>query len=195
METLIFATNNKNKIEEIKCVTEGLFSVITLADAGINIEIPEPHNSLEENALEKSSTIFKLTKQNCFSEDTGLEVDALNNAPGVKSARYAGENANSEENIDKLLQKLLGVTNRSARFRTIISLIYKENQYFFEGVCEGKILKERKGSKGFGYDAIFAPNFSTKCFAEMEIEEKNQFSHRKKAVKKLIDFLLVNEKR
>ena len=195
METLIFATNNKNKIEEIKSVTGDLFSVITLADAGINIEIPEPFDSLEENALEKSSTIFNLTKQNCFSEDTGLEVDALNNAPGVKSARYAGENATSEENIDKLLQKLLGITNRSARFRTVISLIYKEKEYYFEGVCEGKILTERKGTEGFGYDAIFAPDFSSKSFAEMGIEEKNTFSHRKKAVKKLIDFLLLNEKK
>lgn len=189
MQTLIFSTNNKNKIEEIRKAAGNSFSIITLAEAGINIEIPEPFNTLEENALEKSSTIFKLTQQNCFSEDTGLEVESLNNEPGVKSARYAGEKSNSEENIDKLLQKLKGEKNRNARFRTVISLILNEKEYFFEGICEGKILLERRGNKGFGYDTIFLPDGSLKSFGEMEIEEKNLFSHRKKALNKLIYFL------
>lgn len=189
MNKLIFATNNQHKVDEIRIVLGHIFDIITLREAGINIDIPEPHDTLEANAKEKSSVIYKLTSQNCFSEDTGLEVDALNGEPGVKSARYAGESRSFEDNIDKLLNNLKPSVNRSARFKTVISLILngKENQ--FEGICEGTILKERKGINGFGYDPVFVPAGSTKTFAEMNMEEKSAFSHRKKAMVKLIAFL------
>lgn len=189
MDTLIFATNNQNKVDEIRLVLGNRFNIITLKEAGIDIDIPEPHDTLEANAAEKSGVIHRLTQKNCFSEDTGLEVEALNGEPGVKSARYAGEGRSFENNIDKLLQNLQGDTNRSARFRTIISLIIDNEKYFFEGICFGIITTGRKGSSGFGYDPVFIPAGSTKTFAEMTMEEKSSFSHRKKAVEKLVDFL------
>jgi XTP/dITP diphosphohydrolase len=189
MNTLIFATNNDNKVAEIRKVLGTLFEIVTLKEAGINIDIPEPYDTLEENATEKSSTIHLLTKKNCFSEDTGLETEVLNGEPGVKSARYAGEDRSFDANIDKLLAKLDEVENRKARFRTVISLILNEVEYQFEGICEGKIIEERKGNNGFGYDPVFVPNGSEKTFAEMNTEEKNEFSHRKKAMSKMIQFL------
>jgi XTP/dITP diphosphohydrolase len=189
METLIFATNNQHKVDEIRQVLRNYFEIITLEEAGINIDIPEPHDTLEANALEKSSVIYNLTNKNCFSEDTGLEVDTLNNEPGVKSARYAGEQKSSVDNIKKLLQALGKSENRHARFRTIISLILNKKEIQFEGICEGEIILESRGQRGFGYDPIFVPTGSKLTFAEMNIEEKNIFSHRKKAVDKLISFL------
>ncbi|AYD47901.1 RdgB/HAM1 family non-canonical purine NTP pyrophosphatase [Arachidicoccus soli] len=186
---LIFATNNPNKVKEIKKILPQNIDVKSLREAGIEIEIPEPHDSLKENASEKSRTIFNLMQQNCFSEDTGLIVDALKGAPGVKSARYAGEPANDENNIDKLLQNLSGEENRSARFKTIISLIWEEKEYWFEGVCEGRIIEKRIGDSGFGYDPVFIPEGSIKTFAQMDTEEKNLFSHRKKAMAKLLAFM------
>jgi len=161
----------------------------SLHEAGIDIDIPEPHQTLEENAVEKSSTINRLLGKNCFSEDTGLEVDALNGEPGVRSARYAGDEANNEKNIQKLLNNLEGNTNRNARFRTVISLIIDNEYFLFEGICEGVITDEIKGNKGFGYDAVFIPNGDVKTFGEMDLEEKNKYSHRKKATFKLIAFL------
>lgn len=187
--TLIFATNNQHKVSEIRSVIGGHFSIITLKEAGIDIDIPEPHDTLEANATEKSTTIHRLTNQNCFSEDTGLEVEALNGEPGVKSARYAGDGRNFQENIDKLLQNLEGKANRKARFRTVISLILNNKEYLFDGICEGYITEDQKGREGFGYDPVFVPDGATKSFAEMSMEEKNSFSHRQKAVSKLIDFL------
>ena len=192
MTSLIFATNNPNKVDEIKNVVGKLYQIISLKEAGIDIDIPEPHPTLEENALEKSQTIFRLTKQNCFSEDTGLETEALNGEPGVRSARYAGELCNADDNIDKILRALKDKPNRKARFRTVISLILGGSIYFFEGICEGEIIEDRKGSHGFGYDPIFVPNGATKTFAEMTMAEKNKFSHRKKAVSKLLLFLSQN---
>ncbi|HEU0110401.1 MAG TPA: RdgB/HAM1 family non-canonical purine NTP pyrophosphatase [Flavisolibacter sp.] len=189
MMKLIFATNNQHKIEEIKTVLPANFTILTLKEAGIDIDIEEPHNSLEENASEKARTIYKLTDANCFSEDTGLEVYSLNNEPGVKSARYAGEHKSFKENIDKLLANLRDVPNREARFRTIICLILEGKEYYFEGICEGEIINEEKGSMGFGYDPVFIPKGSGKTFAEMNLEEKNSFSHRGKAVAKLVTFL------
>ncbi|MDE1192182.1 MAG: RdgB/HAM1 family non-canonical purine NTP pyrophosphatase [Arachidicoccus sp.] len=186
---LIFATNNPNKVKEISKIVPANIRVNSLKDADINIDIPEPYNTLEENASEKSRTIFTLAKQNCFSEDTGLEVDVLNRMPGVKSARYAGEPTNDEKNIEKLLNEMTGKANRSARFRTIISLIWDNKEYFFEGICEGKILNEKRGENGFGYDPVFVPNGSHKTFAQMDIEEKNLYSHRRKAFDKLVKFL------
>ena len=189
MTKLIFATNNQHKVEEIQSAINNIIEVISLKEAGINIDIPEPYDTLEENASEKSRTIHHLTNLNCFSEDTGLEVDALNREPGVKSARYAGEEKAFEKNIDKLLSKLGSNNNRSARFRTVISLILNEKEYLFEGICMGSIITTRIGDKGFGYDPIFIPDGSEKTFAEMDMEEKNKFSHRKKAMEKLLSFL------
>lgn len=189
MTDIIFATNNQNKVNEIRAVTGDKFQIITLQEAGIFIDIPEPHDTLEANASEKSKTIFNLTKKNCFSEDTGLEVDALNGEPGVKSARYAGENRNFTDNIEKLLANISPAENKAARFRTVISLILDGKEYFFEGICYGRIVSERKGNKGFGYDPVFLPDGSEKTFAEMELDEKNQYSHRRKAMDKLITFL------
>jgi len=186
---LIFATNNQHKINEIRSVLPENFSVITLKDAGIDIEIPEPHETLQANAAEKAETIYRLTKTNCFSEDTGLEVYSLNNEPGVHSARYAGEEKLFENNIDKLIYKLKDVPDRNARFRTVICLIVDGKEYFFEGVCEGEIILKKRGTEGFGYDAVFIPNGSGKTFGEMTLNEKNQFSHRKKATDKLVTFL------
>ena len=189
MEKLIFATNNQNKVEEVRIVLGNIFDIITLKDAGINIDIPEPHDTLEANAQEKSFTIYKLTNKNCFSEDTGLEVEFLNGEPGVKSARYAGDSRSFEDNIDKLLEKLGNENNRDAQFKTVISLILDGKELKFEGICKGKILRTRQGTKGFGYDAVFVPEGDIKTFAEMNIEEKNKYSHRKKAMVKMINYL------
>jgi XTP/dITP diphosphohydrolase len=186
---LIFATNNSNKVKEIKSLVAEDLIVLSLADAGINIDIPEPFDTLEANATEKSTVIHQLTKQNCFSEDTGLEVSALNGAPGVKSARYAGEDRDFQSNIDLLLLNLQNEHDRAAQFRTVISLIWEQQEYLFEGICTGKISQKQKGKEGFGYDPIFIPDGATISFAEMTMEEKNQYSHRKKAMHKLIDFL------
>lgn len=187
--TLIFATNNQNKVDEIRAALPGQFSIITLKEAGIEKDIPEPFDTLEENASAKSKTIFEMTGQNCFSEDTGLEADALNGEPGVKSARYAGDTRSFDGNIEKLLTKLATKQNRTARFRTVISLIMNGKEYFFEGVCEGIIINAKRGNKGFGYDPVFIPAGAEKTFAEMDMTEKNTFSHRNKAVKKLVAFL------
>jgi len=187
--TLIFATNNRNKVAEIQSLVGANFTIIPLKEAGIEIDIPEPHDQLEANAHEKAVTIFNLTHQNCFSEDTGLEIVALNGAPGVKSARYAGENSNAQANIDLVLSKMAGIENRTAQFRTVICLIWENQTYYFEGVCKGQILSNMQGENGFGYDPIFVPDGATKSFANMTMDEKNTFSHRKKAVMQLFDFL------
>jgi XTP/dITP diphosphohydrolase len=192
---LIFATNNQHKVDEIRSVIgNSSLEVIALKEAGIDIDIPEPFNTLEENASNKSRTIYEMNRIDpivigCFSEDTGLEVEALDGEPGVKSARYAGEGRSFDKNIEKLLQKLEGVTNRKAKFRTVISLIIDAKETLFEGSCEGTIGYAKKGKEGFGYDPIFVPDGSIHTFAEMKIEEKNQFSHRKKATDKLIAYL------
>jgi XTP/dITP diphosphohydrolase len=190
---IIFATNNRNKADEVRAIVPPNIKIITLEQAGIDIEIPEPHETLEENAAEKGRTIFAYTGKNCFGEDTGLEVMALNGEPGVYSARYAGEASGmhgpSEKNIAKLLHKLEPYSNRNAQFRTVIFLILDNKEYFFEGICKGSIGFEPRGEKGFGYDPIFIPEGLTKTFAEMNMEEKNQYSHRKKAMDKLVTFL------
>ena len=187
--TLIFATNNRNKVAEIQSLVGANFTIIPLKEAGIEIDIPEPHDQLEANAHEKAVTIFNLTHQNCFSEDTGLEIVALNGAPGVKSARYAGENSNAQANIDLVLSKMAGIENRTAQFRTVICLIWENQTYYFEGICKGKILNNMQGENGFGYDPIFVPDGASKSFANMTMDEKNQYSHRKKAVTQLFEFL------
>ncbi|MEN9349823.1 MAG: hypothetical protein RL372_801 [Bacteroidota bacterium] len=186
---LIFATNNKNKVEEIKHLTNQKFQIFTLQEVGIDIDIPEPHDTLEANATEKSMTIYKLTNEAVFSEDTGLEVAALGGAPGVKSARYAGEGRNMQDNIDKLLHELKDKPSRAAQFRTVASLIINGKEYKFEGICKGHITTTQDGTNGFGYDPVFIPEGSDTTFANMDVTEKNKYSHRKKAVQKLIDFL------
>ena len=186
---LIFATNNQHKVDEIRSVVGNNLAIITLEEAGIDIDIPEPYDTLEENASGKSRTIFEITHTNCFSEDTGLEVAALNGEPGVKSARYAGKKQSFDANIEKLLINLAGKADRNARFRTVISLLIDGTEKLFEGVCNGQITEERRGGKGFGYDPVFIPTGSLKTFAEMDMKEKNQFSHRKKATEKLVAFL------
>lgn len=186
---LIFATNNKHKVEEIRGVLHGDFDLITLQEAGIDIDIPEPYDTLEENARNKSGTIYEMTGQNCFSEDTGLEVYSLNGEPGVKSARYAGETRSFDANIDKLLSNLAAQTKRKARFRTVISLLIDGQETLFEGICEGEITKDRRGTQGFGYDPVFIPEGSSRTFAEMDINEKASFSHRARATAKLVAFL------
>lgn len=186
---LIFATNNQNKTAEINKVAGSRIKIISLAEAGIEADIPEPYPTLEENAFAKSLFIYRLTRKNCFSEDTGLEVDALAGAPGVKSARYAGEPVDMQKNIELLLKNLEGISNRKARFRTVISLILDKVEYQFAGICEGHIGMNEKGTNGFGYDSLFTPEGTNRTFAEMNMEEKNRFSHRKKATEKLIAFL------
>lgn len=189
VKKLLFATNNAHKVAEIQVAIGNQIEVVSLKQAGIDVEIPEPFDTLQENASEKSGTIHRMTQENCFSEDTGLEVTVLGGAPGVKSARYAGDTANAEDNIKKLLAALKGKEDRRARFRTVISLVWEGKEYFFEGICEGTILEQAYGNQGFGYDPVFKPEGADRCFAQMDSTEKNRFSHRRKAADKLVSFL------
>lgn len=189
LPTLIFATNNQHKVEEIRKLIGNLFTILTLKEAGIDMDIPEPYDSLEANASAKSATIYQLTGQNCFSEDSGLLVAALNGEPGVKSARYAGDTKDFQANIDKLMHHMQGQTNRAAAFTTVISLILDGKEYLFKGTCKGNIALAQRGAGGFGYDPVFIPEGSNRTFAEMSLEEKNAISHRRKATDQLIAFL------
>lgn len=189
MIELIFATNNENKVREIRQALPGGFSIISLKEAGILKDIPEPHPTLEANATEKSTVIYELTGKNCFSEDSGLEAEALSGAPGVRSARFADGEPEYASNTDKLLALLKDQQNRKARFKTVISLIINGKEALFEGTCEGTVTAEPLGTGGFGYDPVFIPDGSNKTFGQMSLEEKQEFSHRKKAVKKLVVYL------
>lgn len=186
---LVFATNNPHKVAEVQVATGNRVHIISLRDAGITIDIPEPFLTLEENAREKSMTIHRLTGKDCFSEDTGLETEALNGAPGVHSAYYGGLERSAEKNISRLLKALKDRTNKKARFRTVISLIWDGKEYLFEGICNGQIADKPAGEQGFGYDPVFIPEGHEKTFAQMSQEEKNAISHRKKAVAQMIAFL------
>ncbi|MBS4013420.1 MAG: non-canonical purine NTP diphosphatase [Bacteroidetes bacterium] len=186
---LIFATHNINKLREIKSIIKSNIELVSLDDVAFFDEIPEPFDTLHENALAKARHIYNRFCINCFADDTGLEVEALNGKPGVMSARYAGESKSDKENIKKLINELSGKANRNARFRTVISLILDNKEYYFEGIVNGRIIDIEKGSNGFGYDPVFIPNGFNKTFAEMTMEEKNLLSHRSAAVKKLVDFL------
>jgi XTP/dITP diphosphohydrolase len=187
---LIFASNNHHKLQELRSAIGSKLEIVSLKQAGIYQDLPEPFPTLKENARSKARFINHMTGgENCFSEDTGLEVEALGGEPGVHSARYAGEPPNPANNIRKLLRAMADSTNRRARFTTIICLILHNKEYFFDGRCEGEILRSPFGSGGFGYDPVFQPDGSEKCFAEMSGEEKNVFSHRRKAGDKLIAFL------
>ena len=186
---LIFATHNQNKVEEISAILPPIIEVKSLNDLNFTDQIPETSNTLRGNALIKVRTIFNKFQKDCFADDTGLEVEILNGAPGVHSARFAGKNKKDEDNIDKLLRELENHHNTNAQFRTIIALIYKHEEFIFEGIIKGKIIKEIKGDNGFGYDPIFQPEHHFLTFAQISTKEKNKISHRAIALRKLIDFL------
>jgi XTP/dITP diphosphohydrolase len=189
---LIFSTHNQHKADEIKMQMPKGIELVTLTDLGWHDEIPETGTTLEENARIKSQFVADYFHENCFADDTGLEVEALNGEPGVYSARYAGIEKDSEANMDLLLQKLKGHENRNAQFKTNISLFWKGQFYTFDGVVKGKILPERKGQKGFGYDPVFQPDEADFSFAEMDMYEKSKISHRGRAIAKMLDFLHEN---
>lgn len=186
---IIIASNNKYKIQEIADVLDESVKLISMSEAGIEEDIPEDEDSLEGNALEKARYVHNLTGLDVFADDTGLEVEALDGQPGVHSARYAGEGKDSGENIVRLLGELKGKKNRKARFRTVIALILNNEEYLFEGIINGKIIEEKRGDNGFGYDPVFIPGNYTQTFAEMTSEKKNRISHRAIAISKLNDFL------
>ena len=194
MINLVFATNNLHKVEEVRDKLNGLFSIRTLEEIGCYEDIPETSDTLEGNARQKARYLYEKYGCNCFADDTGLEVESLNNAPGVYSARYAGEAKNPEANMEKLLKELSGKLNRKARFRTVIALILDEKEYLFEGIINGQILENRRGNEGFGYDPIFLPDGYEESFAQLSMTEKNAISHRGQAVEKLLLFLREKEK-
>lgn len=188
--TLVFATNNQHKLEEVSHILGDKIELLSLADINCDTDIPETADTLEGNALLKSQYIYKNYGLDAFGDDTGMEIEALNNAPGIYSARYAGEEKNSEANMLKVLHELDGIENRNARFRTAISLILDGKEYLFEGIINGKITEEKRGEAGFGYDPIFMPDGYDKTFAELGEDIKNTISHRALAITKLVDFLL-----
>ena len=188
VKKIVFATGNPNKLKEIKYAIKS-FEIVGFKDLGITEEIPETGDTLKKNALQKAKYVYDKTGLDCFSDDTGLEIEALNYRPGVYSAMYAGPDCNAENNMRKVLEELGEAPNRNAQFKTVIALILKGKEYFFEGVVCGEILKEKSGEDGFGYDPIFRPIEYKESFAEMSIAQKNEISHRGLAVKKLVNFL------
>lgn len=195
MNELIFATNNQHKLSEIQAIIGSSFTLKSLQQIGCTEDIPETALTLEGNALLKAEFVYNTYGKNCFADDTGLEVEALNGRPGVFSARYATDGHDFEANIDKVLSELTDSKNRKARFRTVIALILNGSVYYFEGIVNGVIITERKGIKGFGYDPVFLPDGYTDTFAEMPLSEKNKISHRARAVSQLVEFLnLINAK-
>lgn len=187
---LYFATNNIHKLKEVQEVVGDSFQIESMRSLGINEDIPEDQQTLEGNALQKARFLYDRTGESCFADDTGLEVDALNGAPGVYSARYAGDAKNSFDNMALLLKNMSGIQNRKARFRTVIALILNGKEYLFEGIVKGTIAEEPRGTAGFGYDPLFVPDGYSTTFAEMDSEAKNAISHRGRAVEKLAAFLL-----
>ena len=186
---LVFATNNAHKLNEIRNLAGSNFEIVSLSDMGWVDEIPETGKTIEDNASQKAFYIYEKYKFDCFADDTGLEIEALDKRPGVYSARYAGESCNFEDNMSKVLTELQGITNRKTCFRTVISLVIQRKEIRFEGRVDGVILNEYRGNKGFGYDPIFQPNGYKQTFAEMPLELKNAISHRGLATQKLITFL------
>ncbi len=189
MKKIIFATNNLHKLSEVRVLLGNMFEIVSLKELDFNEEIPETGKTLSENAFQKSHFIYERYGLDCFADDTGLEVDTLDGAPGVYSARYAGEHASYEENVTKLLDALDGERNRTACFKTVVSLILKGMEFLFEGRVDGLILEQRAGNSGFGYDPVFLPDGYSESFAEMSPKLKNRISHRGKAMQKLIVFL------
>jgi XTP/dITP diphosphohydrolase len=190
---LVFATNNQHKLKELQSILGNRFKLLSLQDIGCQEEIPEEQPTLEGNARQKAFYIFDKYGYSCFADDTGLEIEALNGEPGVYSARYAGDSKDSQANMDKVLQKLEKINKRNARFRTVISLVLNGNEKQFEGIVEGEIIRQKKGSSGFGYDPVFLPVGCEKTFAEMNMKEKNRISHRARAVQKLVEYLQQHE--
>lgn len=190
IKELVFVTNNKHKLKEISAIIGDKISILSLSDIGCNDEIEENADTIEGNASLKSRYIWDKTGRNCFADDTGLLIDALNGRPGVKSARYAGDDCIPENNIRKVLKELEGIADRKARFKTVISLIIDGREIQFEGTVEGTIIQEKRGTDGFGYDPVFLPDGYDQTFAEMEADEKNRISHRGRASQKLIDYLM-----
>ncbi len=188
MSALVFATNNSNKIKEIDILLKGKFRLKKLEEIGCLEELPETHETIEENSAEKAEYVCQSYQVNCFAEDTGLEVEALNGEPGVYSARYAGEEKNDVKNMDKLLKELDGVENRTAQFKTVITLMLDGKQYQFTGILKGKIGFEKRGLYGFGYDPVFVLD-DGRTLAELMLDEKSRISHRGMATHQLIDFL------
>lgn len=186
---LVFATNNKNKIKEVRALVPEGIQLLSLEEIGCNEDIPETSPTIEGNAVQKAEYVKEKYGYDCFADDTGLEVEALDGAPGVYSARYAGEAKDSNANIEKLLSELQGKEDRSARFKTVIALHLNNKLHTFTGICPGNIIFERKGLQGFGYDPVFQPEGKQVTFAEMDLEEKSQISHRARATRQLIDFL------
>ncbi len=186
---LVFATHNLNKLQEVSQIVGSNFEITSLEDINCNEDIPETQDTIEGNASQKSFYVFNKFGYNCFADDTGLEIEALDGRPGVYSARYAGEGCNFEDNVVKVMKELKGVTNRAARFKTVISLIINGKEYLFEGIVNGKIIEQEKGDSGFGYDPIFMPNGYNKTFAELSSAEKNKISHRGIVTRKLANFL------
>ena len=186
---IVFASNNKNKIHEIQSMLPENIQIVSLESIGCLEEIPETADSIEGNAILKANYITQKYGFDCFADDTGLEVDSLNGQPGVFSARYAGEQKNADDNMNRLLEELSNKSNRNAQFKTVIALNFKEKQYLFTGIASGEITLEKKGTGGFGYDPIFKPSGYEKTFAELSLEIKNEISHRGKATKRLIEFL------
>ena len=189
MDELIFATNNQHKITEVQSLIGDNFKLKSLLEIGCTEDIPETAPTLEGNALLKAQYVYNTFGKNCFADDTGLEIEALNGRPGVFSARYATNGHDFEANIDKVLLELKDIQNRKARFRTVIALILDGTVHYFEGIVNGEIISERRGMKGFGYDPVFLPDRYTETFAEMPLVEKNKISHRARATNKLVDFL------
>lgn len=193
MLKLVFATNNKNKIKEIKHLIGNSIELLNLEDIGCLEEIPETADTIEGNAIQKAQYVYEKYGYNCFADDTGLEIETLNGEPGVYSARYAGEQKNPEDNMNKVLEKLKEKSNRKAQFKTVVALIIDGKLTCFEGIVKGEITREKSGSEGFGYDPIFKPNDYDKTFSEMDLDEKNIISHRAIATKKLIQFFKTTE--
>jgi len=191
MRKLVFATNNDHKLRELKQILPEEFELVSLNDIGCTDDIPETGTTLEVNAAQKSFYIWNKYGINCFADDTGLEIEALGNEPGVYSARYAGEGRSATDNMLKVLEKMGNETNRNARFRCVVSLVIDGKEKQFEGIVEGKILTEKHGEAGFGYDPIFMPDGYHQSFAEMSPDDKNKISHRGRAVTKLVDYLKV----
>lgn len=186
---LVFATNNKHKLNELQAILGDRIKLLSLNEIGCDEDIPEEQETLEGNASQKAFYIYNKFGYNCFADDTGLEIEALNGEPGVYSARYAGEEKSAEANMDKVLAGMSKINNRNARFRTVISLVINGSETQFEGVVDGKILEEKRGKSGFGYDPIFQPKGFNETFAEMNLTDKNKISHRGRAVEKLIQYL------
>jgi len=186
---IVFATNNENKTREIRHILGSSLTLLSLSDLNINVDIPENEPTLEGNAMHKARYVNKIVNMNVFADDTGLEIDALNGLPGVNSARFAGENKDPDANIDKALALMGATKNRKARFRTVIALILDSKEYLFEGIVNGQIIQEKRGTGGFGYDPVFVPEGQSLTFAEMSLDDKNKISHRARAFIKLKEFL------